>query len=292
MAAHFWPPGLDERRFPVKRRLYDTEPGVRVLVESQRPAEARSGQVVLVHGLEGSSGSSYMMSFAAAALSAGFAVHRFNLRSCGGTETFSRSGYNAGMTCDLLAFLKQLGASPSYLVGFSLGGNVVLKLAGELGESARGLIAGVCGVSTTIDLSACTRRLEQPRNRVYEMRFVRRLKRRIRRLVSDPGMLAALPAIRTLREFDNRITAPSFGFRDAEHYYTSQSACRVLPNIRVPYLLVQAKDDPVVPYEIFDGVPGVLATEHGGHVAFLARRRPRFWANAAVIEWIQSQPNS
>jgi predicted alpha/beta-fold hydrolase len=272
--------------------LYETEPGVRVLVESQRPPGPAATHVILVHGLEGSSGSSYMMSFAAAALSARFAVHRFNLRSCGGTESVSRTGYNAGMTCDLLAFLRRFDGTPPYLVGFSLGGNVVLKLAGELGESARGLIAGVCGISTPIDLSASTRRLEQPRNRLYERRFVWRLKRRTQRLVSDPAMLAALSAIRTVREFDNRITAPSFGFRDAEHYYTSQSASRVLPNIRVPYLLVQAKDDPVVPYGMFEGVPGVLATEHGGHVAFLARRRPRFWANAAVIEWIESQSTS
>ena len=102
---------------------------------------------------------------------------------------------------------------------------------------------------------------------------------------------------RSLREFDDRYTAPFFGFSDAADYYRTQSACRFLDRIRVPALLVQAKDDPVVPFEVFER-PGLLAnphlklvaTEHGGHLGFLARRRPRFWADRLVIEWILSLP--
>jgi uncharacterized protein len=282
IAAHFWPAGLDERRFPVVRRVIETEPGVRVLVESQTPAGEPRGHVILVHGLEGSSASGYMKSMARAALEAGFAAHRFNLRSCGGCEASSRTGYHAGLTCDLRAFLGVLGA-PAFLVGFSLGGNVTLKLAGELGEGAAGLVSGVCAVSTPIDLAACVGRLEEPRNRFYELRFLRRLKARTRRLTPQLN----LEGLRTLRAFDDRVTAPAFGFRDAEEYYRTQSARCFLDRIRVPVLFVQAENDPVIPFETFAGLANVLATSHGGHIGFLARRSPRCWADAAVVEWIQ-----
>lgn len=287
LLAHFWPSGLDERRFPVERELVATEPEARVLVETQRPAREPRGELVLVHGLEGSSASSYMRSMARAALEAGFVAHRFNLRSCGGTEALAATGYHSGMTCDLLAFLRQLGR-PAWVVGFSLGGNVALKLAGELGEAARGLVAGVCAVSTPIDLAACAGRLEEPQNRLYHRRFLRKLKRRVRRMGRAwPG------SARSLRGFDDQFTAPMFGFRDAADYYATQSACRFLDGIRVPALLIQAKDDPVIPREVFErpglfGNPNleVVTAEHGGHLGFLARRGPRFWADQVIVEWI------
>jgi predicted alpha/beta-fold hydrolase len=198
------------------------------------------------------------------------------------------------MTSDLLAFLRQLreaGRGPFYLVGFSLGGNVVLKLAGELGEEAHGWIAGVCGISTPIDLAACSRRLEEPPNRIYQRRFVRRLKRRIGRI--DPGV-TGLSRVKTVWQFDDRITAPAFGFRDAAEYYETQSCLRFLDAIRVPALLIQAQDDPVVPFELFERPQWspnpfleLLVVEHGGHLGFLSRRRPRFWPGTAVVEWIQ-----
>lgn len=297
--AHFWPPGLDERRFPVERNLYRTEPGVEVLVETQRPAGGSKGEIVLVHGLEGSSGGRYMRSMARAALDAGFSVHRLNLRTCGGTEAYSETPYHSGLTADLLAVLLRLTAEnrgPRYVAGFSLGGNIALKLAGELAGNARELIAGVCAISAPIDLAASTRYLEQPENRVYEMRFVKRLKQRVRelsRLRPERFAIDGLDAIRGIRQFDDRFTARWFGFRDAEHYYETQSAIRRLDSVRVPVLLVQAKDDPFIPFETFER-PEVrqnpcielVATEHGGHIGFLARTQPRFWADEAVMEWI------
>lgn len=294
ISSHFWPSGLDERRFPVESRTYATEPGVQVLVETQRPANPPSGQLVMVHGLEGSSSSGYMKCMARAALQAGMVAHRFNLRSCGGMERFVSTGYHSGMTGDLLAFLRQLreaASEPLYLVGFSLGGNVVLKLAGELGEQARGWIGGVCGISTPLDLAACSRRLEQPANRIYQRRFVRRLKRRIRRI--DPGA-TGLSRVKTVWQFDDRFTAPAFGFRDAAEYYETQSCLRFLDAIRVPTLLIQAKDDPVIPFEVFERpelsrnpVLELRVVEHGGHLGFLSRQPPRFWPGTVVVEWIQ-----
>src|SRR5580698_10630574 len=123
--------------------FYDTEAGVQVLVHSQTPPGEPVAQLILVHGLEGSSAAGYARSMAQAALEAGCATHRFNMRSCGGTEHLSgRTLYHSGQTSDLLAVVRQLPRSgPIFLVGFSLGGNVVLKLAGELGTAASDLIA-------------------------------------------------------------------------------------------------------------------------------------------------------
>ena len=299
--AHFWPAGLDERRYPVERRLLKTDPGVQVLVESQQPAGERAGDIVLVHGLEGSSRAGYMLSMARTALEAGYAVHRLNLRTCGGTEEHSETPYHSGMTADLLAVLRRLeaeGRGPRHVVGYSLGGNIALKLAGELGESARGLIASVCGVSTPIDLSACTRSLEKRENRIYELRFLKRLKRRVRELSRlRPGSfpMDGLDAVGSIRAFDDRFTAAWFGFAGAEDYYQTQSALRFLPGVRVPALIVQAKDDPVIPFPIFESQEvranpsiEVVAADHGGHLGFLARRQPRFWSDAVALEWIES----
>ena len=297
--AHFWRAGLDESRFPVERKLVETEPGVEVLVESQRPPGEPEGEIVLVHGLEGSSQAGYMKVMARVALEAGYAAHRLNLRSCGGTEARSKSAYHSGITADLLAVLRQLagqGRGPLYAAGFSLGGNVVLKLAGELGDGGCALLAGVCAISTPIDLEESTRSIERRQNRMYELRFLKRLKRRIRelhRLRPEAFPIDGLDGVRGLREFDDRFTARYFGFRDAADYYYTQSACRILDRIRVPTLLVQAKDDPVIPFRIFERPevsrnPNIrlVAVEHGGHLGFLARRAPWFWAERTAMEWI------
>ena len=178
IAGNYWNRVLDEQRFPVQAKLYSTEPGVQVLVHSQRPAGDPAADLVLVHGLEGSSAAGYARSLAQAALESGCAVHRFNMRSCGGTEHLSGNTlYHSGQTADLLSVIREIRANrPLFLIGFSLGGNVVLKLGGELGESAQDLIAGVCAVSTPIDLAACARRLDRPANFCMRAGFSRRLK--------------------------------------------------------------------------------------------------------------------
>ncbi|MBV8818167.1 MAG: alpha/beta fold hydrolase, partial [Acidobacteriaceae bacterium] len=175
IAGNFWPRHLDVQRFQVTARYFETEPGVQVLVHSQRPAGKPKAELVLVHGLEGSSEAGYARSLAQAALCGGYAVHRFNMRSCGGTESVcGKTLYHSGQTGDVLTVAGQLvgeGAEPVVLIGFSLGGNVVLKGAGELGDRAHGLIAGICAVSTPIDLAACVKTLKKPENRIYSERF-------------------------------------------------------------------------------------------------------------------------
>jgi len=295
--ANFWPRRLDMRRYPVESRLYRTEPDVQVLVQSQRPpGGSPRGEMMLVHGLEGSSDAGYMRTMAKTALDAGYAVHRFNIRTCGGTEHLSNTLYHAGLTGDLRSVLAQFheqGRAPVHLVGYSLGGNQVLKLAGELGEEARPLIASVCAISTPIDLAAGAQRLAQRSNRIYEQRFLRRMRKRVAGTGCFTARQTKGPA--SLHEFDDKITGPSFGFRGADHYYETQSSQLFLDRIRVPTLLIQAKDDIFIPFEIFDH-PAIrtnphvrlLATEHGGHLGFLSRTRPRFWTDQAVLQWIES----
>jgi uncharacterized protein len=292
--GHYWKRENSEARWPSARRLFRTEPGVEVLLESQRPTGPARGEMVMVHGLEGSSQGVYMRSLAGAALEAGFAAHRFNLRTCGGTEHLCQTLYHAGLTSDLLFVLRQFhaeGRAPAILVGFSLGGNVVLKLAGELGKAAAPLIRAVCGVSTPLDLAACARRMEEPSNRMYQRRFVARMRERLR--ATGRYRPQDFLGLQSVMQIDDRITAPSFGFGNAENYYRTQSARRYLTALSVPALLIQAKDDPMVPFESFQ-VPGVrendritlVAPDHGGHLGFLARRGPRFWVDAAVMAWV------
>jgi predicted alpha/beta-fold hydrolase len=305
IAGNYWPRKLDLERFPVEEKHYHTEPGVQVLVHSQYPQGDPRAQLILVHGLEGSSAAGYSTSLAQEALEAGYAVHRFNMRSCGGTEAVCGDTlYHSGQTGDLLAVARELrkrSTAPLYLVGFSLGGNVVLKLAGELGERAGELVAAVCAVSTPIDLAACVERLNLRSNSLYARRFLRRLKQRIRlkeRL--RPGLfdLSRLDTVKTIYDFDDLYTAPAFGFGTADNYYATQSAERFLDNIRVPALLIQAQDDPLIPFAIynhpaFSRNPNLrlLAPEHGGHVGFIARRKPRFWLDGVLLEWLQVTGN-
>ena len=300
IAGNFWPRKLDERRFPVAERYFETEPGVQVLVHSQRPEGAAKAELILVHGLEGSSQAGYARSLAQAALERGYAVHRFNMRSCGGTEAVCGSTlYHSGQTGDVLAVVKQLrreGLGPAVPIGFSLGGNVVLKLAGELGGGAGGLLAAVAAVSTPIDLAACVRNLRKRSNFVYADRFVKRLKERIRLKEGlSPGSfrLPDLDRVRTVYDFDDVFTAPSFGFGTADNYYATQSSNQFLERIRVPCLVVQAKDDPMIPFEVyrhpaFERNPHLrlLAVDHGGHLGFLSSQGPRFWLDGVLLAWL------
>jgi predicted alpha/beta-fold hydrolase len=291
IAAHFWPRPLDTVRYPVSSEFHETEPGVRVLVRKQRPAGEPSGHIVLVHGLESSADAGYMLSMASAALERGYAVDRFQLRSCGGTERLSSTLYHAGLTVDLVEYLRRLG-KPAYLVGYSLGGNVALKLAGELGDDAAGVLAGVCAISTPIDLVACGRRIGERGNIIYERRFVRKLARKLAAAGLFPD--ADLKRARSLWEFDDEFTAQLWGFGSAANYYATQSSTAYLEHVRVPALLIQAKDDPIIPFQVFThpalrSNPNIelLAPDHGGHLGFLSRRPPRFWNDHVVLEWIR-----
>ena len=294
IAGHLWKRPDAAAEFPVERRLYRTEPDVQVLVCSQRPHGQARGEIFMVHGLEGSGEAGYIRSLSVAALRAGFAAHRFHMRTCGGTEHLCRTLYHAGLTSDLLAVLREFrkdGRAPAFLAGYSLGGNVVLKLAGEMGESARDYVQGICTVSAPLDLAACSRRMAERDNRVYEARFVRAMRKRL--CATGRYQMGEFEGLRSVLELDDRFTAPSFGFGNAANYYRTQSAVGYLAGLRVPALLIQAKDDTFVPFAIYESAAvrsnpwiQLMATDHGGHLGFIGRGPNRLWSDEAIMEWI------
>lgn len=301
LLANFWPRPVTEARYPIVRRLYATEPGVQIAVDEQFPSGSKPrAHAVLVHGLEGSAQSGYIRSLSRDLLDAGYAIHRFHMRSCGGTEHLAPSNYHSGQTSDALSVISTIRSEtslPIFLVGFSLGGNMSLKLAGELGRNGGHLLAAVCAVSTPIDLAACSRKIGHPSNVLYEKRFLRALKDRIRRRhASYPERFRVEPlkSIRSIWDFDDTYTAKEFGFETAENYYRTQSANQFLERIGIPALLIQAKDDPMIPFEVYDH-PGIrknplirlVAFEHGGHVGFVSRRQPRFWIDPLITGWLE-----
>jgi len=292
--GNFWPRKYPLGKYPAERHLVQTDPETQVLVQTQFPACQPHGEVVLLHGLEGSGEAGYMRSMAWHALEKGFIAHRFHMRTCGGTERLCKTLYHAGLTCDLRAFLEQISAQnrnlPVFVIGFSLGGNVALKMAGELGDTD--LMHGVCAISTPIDLAACAKRIGKPDNALYENRFVSRMRRRL--IGTGRYSAADFRGLRSIYDIDDKITAPSFGFGTADNYYATQSSLRFLHGIRVPGLIVQAKDDTFIPFGIFQdpavtGNPNIeiLATEHGGHLGFLSRSGQRFWVDDAVLGFVQ-----
>lgn len=303
IAGNFWPRTIDEAAFRGERKLYRTDERTTIAVIEHQPGGAPRGQIIFLHGLEGSADAGYIQSFAQAALERGYGIHRKNLRTCGGTEELCETMYHSGLTADTRVLLRRLNEkhrAPVFLVGFSLGGNVVLKLAGELGSTE--LLAGVCAVSTPIDLARSVRTLDKKENFLYARRFLDRLRERVlRKSRLSPELYSAdgLREVRSIWEFDDRFTAPLFGFGTAANYYATQSAMRFLDMIRVPALLIAAKDDPLVPFGMYAEHPAfgtnpfltLLAPDHGGHLGFVSKDKPRFWLDGVALDWIDSVAN-
>lgn len=287
--GNFWPRKFDFSAWPMERRLIQTDPDTQVLVLTQRPSHP-IGEVTLVHGLEGNSDAGYIVSMAWTALNAGLIVNRFNMRTCGGTEDLCKTLYHGGMTSDLRSFLEQSPTElPRFLIGFSLGGNVCLKLAGETGDT--NLIQGVCAISAPIDLGMAAIRLRDTDNRIYEQRFVSRMKMRL--MATGRYTPEELAPYRSLYDIDDKVTAPSFGFGNADNYYKTQSSKNLLDRIRVPALVIAAQDDTFIPFRMFDHPAfrtnpnlTLAAPEHGGHLGFLARGTKRFWADEVAIGFL------
>jgi predicted alpha/beta-fold hydrolase len=284
-------------------RLFEVEPGVSVLVRCRWQGQRESAPTMLiVHGLEGSSESVYMLGTADKAYRAGFNALRMNIRTCGGTEHLAPTLYHSGMTQDLAAITQELSTrdrlTEIYLAGFSLGGNQCLKLAGELGKDAPPAIKGVCAISPSLDLATCAVAISRRSNALYNQRFVVSLKKRMRRaaeLYPERYDARQLKDVRTVREFDEIYTAPHGGFSNADDYYARSSALQFVAGIRVPTLIIHAEDDPFVPFDSFrhpslESNPCVvfLAPRHGGHVGFVAdavHGEDRFWAENRVVEF-------
>lgn len=306
VAGWAWPrpwrlKALRRARTMDEERLFEVETGVRLLARCRWQGDRISSPtLILVHGLGGSDASPYVMGTAEVAYRAGMNVVRLNQRNCGKTEHLTPTLYHSGLSGDLRGVVAELldrDRLPAVLVcGFSMGGNITLKMAGELGEEGRSGLLGVCAISPPVDLSETAKHIERPSNRLYQWRFVNGLKRmmvRKKELYPKLYELQNLESIRTVRQFDELYTAPHGGFTDAEDYYAKASALPLLSKIRVPTLILHARDDPVVPLAPSlsteaSANPNVLVvTPHrGGHVGFVSceGKLGRFWAEETVVK--------
>ncbi len=270
-----------------------------------QPVRRECPTVIALHGLEGSSDAHYMRGLADKGFARGLNVVLLNQRNCGDTDHLSRGLYHSGLSSDPMAVIRELvevdGLRALAVVGYSLGGNVALRLAGDYGTNGPCELGAVCAVSPTVNLERCVEALERRENVLYEWNFVRNLKRRMRRkakLYPDLYSRAALRRVRTVRAFDEHYTAPHHGFSGASDYYFRASALRVADRIRVPTLILSAADDPFVPPEQFDDPAirtnpniTVTITAGGGHCGFLTESANGFdgyWAEKVAVEFVVS----
>jgi len=246
-----------------------------------------------------------MRGIAAKAYRAGLNVVRMNQRTCGGTEHLTPTLYNSGLSQDYRAIIHELarvdGLDRIWLVGYSMGGNLILKAAGEAGSSETAL-AGAIAVCPNIDPPKCVDALEQPSNWIYHRHFLGSLKARLRRkaaLLPGKWDLKELDGVALMREFDHRYTAPDGGYASGADYYNRSGACHVLDSIAVPTLIITAQDDPFIPYSMFT-VPliqrhpkiRVMAPRHGGHCGFIHwpyNGEDSYWAENRIIDFLQER---
>ena len=308
LTPRYWPRGPLLNGIPTEHRSFQTAPDTQLVGFCHWQADPTSSQtVILVHGLEGCSESHYMRGIARKAYRVGLNVIRMNQRTCGRTEHLTPTLYNSGLSGDYRSIVHELsekdGLQRIWLVGYSMGGNLVLKAGGELGRMEPAL-AGVIAVCPNIDPTQCVMALEHRRNWIYHRHFLVGLKARLRRKAAlTPGKwdLAGLNRVTRISEFDDRYTAPDGGYKSAADYYDRAGARHVLHDIAVPTTVITAQDDPFIPYEIFahrafheNTLLRLIAPRHGGHCGFFQRRKngeDRYWAENRIIEIIVESPD-
>jgi hypothetical protein len=271
-----------------------------------QPEEVRRQRltIVLIHGLEGSSNSKYIVGNTARALSAGLNVVRMNMRTCGGTDALSPTLYHSGRSGDvgrvLETIVREQGVEAIALVGYSMGGNLVLRWAGEVSGNPPRELKAVVGVSPLMDLALSSAALHRPQNRMYEWHFLRSMTARVRRRMAMYPRIyadAQVSRIRSMRDFDENIVARYGGFAGADDYYYRVASSRYAASLRVPTLVVHSSDDPFIRFlpetrEALIGNPWVtfIETQHGGHCAFLAPSTAAGddgrWAEATLLRFL------
>jgi uncharacterized protein len=300
-------------------RMIEVAPGVQVLCHCDWQTDrTKALTIIVVHGLEGSSDSQYMLGIADKALRAGMNVVRYNQRNCGGTDALAPVLYHSGLSNDIAAVAREIiardGVSRLALVGFSMGGNLVLKLAGEWGgdEAAPPQFCAVAACCPALDLAASADELHVLSNRLYETYFLWALRRRMRykaSLFPSDFDLSRLKGLRSLREFDDKVTAYYCGFSGAVDYYDSASAAHVVGRISVPALILHAANDPFIlitpeTREKILANPNIRFVEakDGGHCAFIGVRSKNgrdgtgqnaaqhddgFWAETEIVNFLR-----
>lgn len=289
-------PGITSRRRMVvlpdgdKLLIYDTKNS-----KWQPPAPI----AILVHGLSGCHRSGYLIRLGRLLRKAGYRIVRIDLRGAGEGIYHARKTYNAGSSDDVRAVVEEVHSwspeSPIVAVGYSLGGNIILKMAGESVTKPLHMLRAIAAVNPPIDLTACCQMLSQPSNRFYDRYFVRALVKIAKRHKTIFPDLPDLhfPEQMTLRDFDNLHTAPRGGYADADDYYRRASSLPLIKDISIPTLLITAEDDPFVAIEPFKSLPDSPSREvrivpHGGHLGFLGLNgHGGFrWAEPQVAKWI------
>lgn len=287
------------------QRYFDVATDSRVLAHCHWQSVPKCNPTLIaLHGLESSTQAHYMKGLADKAYGLGFNVVLLNQRNCGGTEHLSKGLYHSGLSADPAAVIQELidldGLQSLNVVGYSLGGNIALKLAGDYALKAPPEVRAVCAVSPTMNLACCVEALEQPKNIIYQWRFVRNLKRRMRRkakALPRQYNLHSLSSVRSVRDFDEAFTAPHNGFRDADDYYYQASSLRSVNKIKLPTLIISSDDDPFVPsYQFHDSsiienpFITVTITRGGGHCGFFTDQSEGFdgyWAEREAVNFIK-----
>jgi predicted alpha/beta-fold hydrolase len=289
--------------FPVSDVPVDAGEGVRLLlrVSWQPGLHAEHPALVVVHGLGGSDASSYAVSLGRHAYAHGWHVVRMNMRGCGGGEALCPLLYNAGLDTDLLAVVDEIARRVGRVAvaGFSLGANLALLTLGRCRGALPSGLTGAAAISPPVDLAACADAIEAPVNRLYQHRFIRMLAEGYgRRHAARPDLFPAglERGLRTVREFDERITAPFGGYASAADYYARASAGPWLASIDRPTLVLSAHDDPMIPSASIERCtlsPSVRLelTATGGHVGFVGPTRAPgwFWAAERVMRFLERQ---
>jgi predicted alpha/beta-fold hydrolase len=280
----------------------ELDDGDQLVVHDDCPKGWTAGDytTVLVHGLGGCHSSPYMIRVAEKLNDIGVRTFRMDMRGCGAGIEMAVHPFHAGRSNDLRRVVEFVRGncpdSPVAAIGFSLGANLVTKLVGEIGQRGGELLDSAFAVAPPVDLRECSKAIGRGWNKIYDRTFLRSLNRiRLQRAKAGRDAGRADKSARSLYEFDDFYTAPVSGFKSAEHYYEMSSSAHLLSEVRVPTMVLTSRDDPLIPFHIFESAPRskfvqLFATEHGGHLGFLARRsddNDRRWMDWRIVDWIE-----
>lgn len=248
--------------------------------------------IMLIHGLTGSAASSYVVRFALTLYQKGYRVVRVNMRGCDPNKSLAKRPYHGGLSQDihqlLLHLKQQMPASPITLIGFSISGNIVLKLAGELGEAARGLVEKTVAICPPINLARCSALLLQSKNSIYTKFFVKNLRKNCHPAINDF-------CYSTVYEFDDKVVTSLWNFEGAADYHQKNSSCFLLSKICHPCYVLFAADDPFIDCQTELNAPPspfvqLFITRYGGHLGFFGEKHPEhgfFWMNKMLLHWVE-----
>jgi len=304
LIPRWWPRENTPPNMPTEQRTFKVTVETKLLTKCHwQSFPSNQPTVLLIHGLEGCTESHYMIGLAHKIWAKGWNCIRINQRNCGDSEHLTPTLYHNGLSQDYGQIIQEIteqdGCKHIWLIGYSMGGNLTLKLAGEIGDGLPSL-QGVAAVCPNIQPALCVRALQRPSNWIYHEHFIRSLKAKLTRKAQlYPGKwdLSHLRKIDTMWEFDHVYTAPDGGYHDAEDYYAKSAAQNVLHTITIPTLIITAQDDPFIPASIFEQsllkehpFIQLLSPQHGGHCGFFQCRQPHedyFWAENRILEWIE-----